>query len=402
MKRINCLLVVLAICFSVNAQIAITEAYYDSPFIERLNKNTNAHLGEFIELFNYSKEAIDVSGWRLSDNTGSYYIPQGTIINSNDFLIIARRTPHSSTYFFDLFPNEEDGNEDKVLYQSNLIMNNYRDWITLSTRRIAGQNLRRYYTVSKIKWRCGSGVPCDRNPIAPATFGDQNSPGFYNTDYDYYVPSLQKLQNADLQDVDQTLNYYAANATPFGLLFTPELVDIEDIQNVRDILESNYESLTVDEVINYYINMNCDISIPIVASENVSDTYLEEQCFTFDVAGNQENNQLCPDNDSDSSDTGDDGSSDTDFTTEEIANKIYIVPNPTSGLLNISWDADIGDTISHIVIAPMTGSSLEIPVSIPNNSNAATADLSPYSNGFYVVRFTLNNGEVITKTVIKN
>jgi hypothetical protein len=327
------------------------------------------------------------------------------VIASNDYLIVAKKVPSVNDYFFDLFPNEEDGNENKVLYQRNMAMNNYRDWITLSTKRIAGQNLRIYRTISSIKWKCGGSVPCDRNPIDPSTFGNQNSQGFYNTNFDYYVPSLQKLQNVDLQNINQNLSNYAVNATPFGLMFTPELLDIEDIQNVKDILESNYEDHSVDEVIDYYVNMNCDISIPIVASGEVSDTYIEDQCFIFDAAGNQETNQLCPeDDDSDSSDTSgdDDSQTETDYTTEEIANKIYISPNPTSGLLNISWDSDISQTISNIVIAPMTGSSLEIPVTIPNNSNSATADLSPYSNGFYVVRFTLTTSEVITKTVIKN
>ena len=393
------------ICLSSYGQIAITEAYYDSPFIERLNRNSNAHLGEFIELFNYSTESIDISRWKLSDNTGSYYFPDGTVIASNDYLIVAKKVPSANDYFFDLFPNEESGNENKVLYQRNLAMNNYRDWLTLSSKRIAGQNLKRYYIISKVTWKCGSGIPCDRNPIDPSTFGNQNSQGFYNTDFDYYVPSLQKLQNADMQDISQNLSNYAVSATPFSLMFTPELTDIEEIQNVKDILESNYEDLSVDEVIDYYINMNCDISIPIVASGDVSDSYIEDQCFTFDAAGNQETNQLCPEDDnSNSSDTNndDDSQTETDYTTEEIANKIYISPNPTNGLLTISWDADISQTISNIVIAPMTGSSLEIPVTIPNNSNTATADLSPYSNGFYVVRFTLTSGEVVTKTVIKN
>ena len=147
MRKIYSLLIIMTISFSNHAQIAITEVYYDTPIIERQELNSVAHLGEFIELFNYSTEDIDVSGWKLTDNSGGYYIPQGTIIASNDYLIIARRYA-SDDYFFELFPDEEDGNENKVLYQSGIVMNNYRDWIILSANKLAGQTLKRYYTIS--------------------------------------------------------------------------------------------------------------------------------------------------------------------------------------------------------------------------------------------------------------
>ena len=114
MKKEILLFFLLSLSLSLNAQIAITEVYYDTPFIERYNKNSKAHLGEFIELFNYSSKDIDISGWRLSDNMTSYYFPNGTKIKSNDFLIIAKKIS-SSSYFFDLFPNEKSGNENKVL-----------------------------------------------------------------------------------------------------------------------------------------------------------------------------------------------------------------------------------------------------------------------------------------------
>ncbi len=410
MRKIYFLLIIVTISFSNYAQIAITEVYYDTPIIERLERSSMAHLGEFIELFNYSTEDINISGWRLSDNSGSYIIPQGTIIASNDYLIVARRYL-SEYYFFDLFPNEEAGNENKVLYQSSLVMNNYRDFIKLSTKRIVGQTLKRYYTISKVIWSCGGGIPCDRNPINPTAMENSSNSIPYNTEFNYYVPSLQKFHDQDLTDISQSLSSSVLIATPFNLNFTPELLDIEDIQHVDNILTQNYYSLTVDERVDYYVNMDCDNSIAIVSSGTVSDTYIEDQCFYFDTAGNQEQNTLCPENENsdsgsstDTTDTTDNtNTTDTaeDLSLEEIANKIYVMPNPTSGLITISWEDEISNVITQIVITPMSGAYFEIPVSFSSGSNSASSNLSPYSTGMYVVRFTLNSGEVVTKTIIK-
>ncbi len=64
------------------SQIFISEVFYDTPGSDAVE--------EYVELYNNGTEAVDLSGWRLSDNTGTFIVPDGTILKSKDYLIIAR------------------------------------------------------------------------------------------------------------------------------------------------------------------------------------------------------------------------------------------------------------------------------------------------------------------------
>ena len=144
MKKIYLLIILISPLF-LQAQVAISEVYYDTPYLERLELDRRSHAGEFIELYNYSKEDIDISGWRLSDNTGGFNFPEGTIIKSNDYLVVAYKDDQNLN-FFDLFSNtSEDDNGDKIIYQRNIILNNYDDRVILWANKIKEHNLNKFY-----------------------------------------------------------------------------------------------------------------------------------------------------------------------------------------------------------------------------------------------------------------
>lgn len=72
-------------------KILISEVYYDT--IGTDSKE------EYIELYNPGSTAVDLSGWQLKDNVGTYTIPQGTVINATGFLIIARNSAGFNALF---------------------------------------------------------------------------------------------------------------------------------------------------------------------------------------------------------------------------------------------------------------------------------------------------------------
>ncbi len=76
----NVLSLFALVCLSASAQVVIHEMMYHPA---SLNSDD-----EFIELFNYSKSEVDISGWAFTD--GIHYIfPGGTIIGANDYLVVS-------------------------------------------------------------------------------------------------------------------------------------------------------------------------------------------------------------------------------------------------------------------------------------------------------------------------
>ena len=73
--------------------------------ISEINYNSSSSLdvGDWVEIRNISKEAIDVSGWKVGDKKDSahYIIPIGTIINSGENIVVVKKV----TEFKQVFPN---------------------------------------------------------------------------------------------------------------------------------------------------------------------------------------------------------------------------------------------------------------------------------------------------------
>ncbi len=73
------------------SHVLISEVFYDTP--GRDSKE------EWIELYNPTNSAVDLSGWTLSDNRKTYTIPSGTIIAAGAYIVIAR----NQNGFFNLY-----------------------------------------------------------------------------------------------------------------------------------------------------------------------------------------------------------------------------------------------------------------------------------------------------------
>lgn len=193
-----------------NAQVKISEVYFDSNFDEGLGSNDH-HYGEFIELYNRSNQSIDLSNWILTDNVGGMSLPQGTIIEPQGFIVITygATTGTYANIFSSLFP-EAQGHQSKTIYQRNIEFNNKGDYIILkdNTGKVIDQL---YYSKSDL---C-KGLGANTTGYCYKTTIDNQFGGSYTTainkDYTY---SIQR------QNFDNNSLLVAAKATPFSLIIT--------------------------------------------------------------------------------------------------------------------------------------------------------------------------------------
>ncbi|MGI9526105.1 MAG: lamin tail domain-containing protein [Weeksellaceae bacterium] len=391
--------VFILVFFSVflKAQITISEVYYDTPVNERLDETLYAHAGEFIELFNYSKEDIDISGWVLSDNASAFTIPNNTILKSGKFLIFRRDIPNNTQndYFFSMFNEVNQQEHERSLFSSRrFLLNNYSDFVKLRTRKINGKSLDKYYTISFIGWGCrdiqSDYILCDRNYYRDAI----NSNGI-NYNKNYYVKSFQK-NNENIQ----LINYQVQNdldfrrATPFELGFQFELVDLSEVENYNTILYNNYCSVVDWQgSVNNTLNTICDNDVSIITEPIFDFDIQSSKCFNFDEAGNQVSNYNCTNNGEPDPGNGSDDN-------EDLSNHFYLAPNPTNDFTTLSWDQEVHNLITTITIIPING-AYEIPVQVSPSTNSVLVNMTTYPFGIYIVQFHLNTGGVVTKHLIK-
>ena len=78
---------------------------------------------------------------------------------------------------------------------------------------------------------------------------------------------------------------------------------------------------------------------------------------------------------------------------------IVIYPNPTSGNLNMQWNADYNHLIKKIIVSDL--GSRQIPITYENGSREAWVDLTRNPTGIYLVNFLLTDGRSIQKKIIK-
>ncbi len=93
-RSCSLLLILISGPASAGPLLILSEVFYDTPGI--LNSESDE---EWIEIFNASLSAIDISGYTIEDNSGAYTIAAGTTIGSGQTLVFARDTDG----FFDLY-----------------------------------------------------------------------------------------------------------------------------------------------------------------------------------------------------------------------------------------------------------------------------------------------------------
>lgn len=371
------------------AQIAITEIYFDTPFSERPKLTDMHNSGEYIELFNYTTEDIDISNWRLN----SYIFPEGTIIGSGDFIIVAWDVRKFDSNFFSSFFPTTQGNESKVYYQRDFVLGNLKGEITLRMTSIRGIKLERWKETSKINWNMPK-TTFQYSWYKPATFTES---GDFNYNFDYYRKSFQLTgQN----EFEKKITYNAStlqsssfrDATPMQLDYPVELVPLESIPGVIDAILNNYDHFIGDSGVLELLNTICDKHVSLIVENNINDDVVNTLCPKYDESGNFIGlNNICIHETQYENDS---------YEELDYASMIWVAPNPTRDKTTIHWDKDIVDLISEIVVVPVNGGQ-HITINYLTANESAEINLSTYPSGIYVVRFLFSSGQVVTKSIIK-
>lgn len=120
-----------------NSTVVIAEVLYDSPFAfseSALNK------GEFISLYNYEEEDVNIGGWRVqvtdlmnsTQKTYTYTIPAKTILPAFSLAVIASRCVGSTFDIGDFYASEDsDSSGNITLYTQDLVFPNTRSLIQI-------------------------------------------------------------------------------------------------------------------------------------------------------------------------------------------------------------------------------------------------------------------------------
>ncbi len=120
MRQLYLLFALIFIGLSGLAQnrVLITEVCYDSPLPEA-NGAGFRQRGEFIEIYNTSLAAVDISGWSIRDFKGAtvFKIPNGKVINGKDFIVLTYGSKDDPVaYNFEKRFTMATQNSDKIIY----------------------------------------------------------------------------------------------------------------------------------------------------------------------------------------------------------------------------------------------------------------------------------------------
>lgn len=120
--------------------VVIAEVMYDHPLYDN-DATKTGYEGEFMSLYNYGEDDIDISGWRIeiTDLTAvfqtpyRYTIPANTVLSESGIAVIASRAANSTFSVLQFYnaemPEEPDGYQ--VLYTSSLAFPDTRSRIRL-------------------------------------------------------------------------------------------------------------------------------------------------------------------------------------------------------------------------------------------------------------------------------
>ncbi len=399
MKRLL-LIILLAFYNITTAQIAITEVYYDTPYFEGVHHiGHKTHLGEYIELYNHSTEDISLNGWFLSDNYSSFYLPKDRILKFGEFLIVAyKELPGDEDYFTKFFPTTQ-GQESRIIYQSNLILNNFKDDVKL----YAPINKDQYQetallpaVVDKVEWADPEYMKDTWNRDYILTHGKFTSKSAEGdgSSVDYYLTSLQKTESP--QENYYKNNYNEQNkANPLSALYKPATVKYEEAPGIINGYKDSYALITWAWYVSQLLNNTCSYDIPVLEQSHSQYVLTStEQCFGHDTAGNISSKGCLLGSQSSTS------TSSLQDNPELIKNRIQVYPNPTSSLVTITWDNEVDSLIAQMRIISL---SAAFDITVPKNVTGYTysADLTLQPAGIYILSVTLTSGQTISKNIIK-
>lgn len=111
--------------------VHLNEIMYDTPLNEVITAPPYSN-GEYIELYNAGKNAVDLTGWQVrGDGTTEVYEFASLTMPPHSFLILAYRHSRSPEFSLaDLFPDTA-GNEGQIVYQNKITLKNTKEYIRL-------------------------------------------------------------------------------------------------------------------------------------------------------------------------------------------------------------------------------------------------------------------------------
>ncbi|UPT72343.1 MAG: lamin tail domain-containing protein [Flavobacterium sp. JAD_PAG50586_2] len=338
------------------------------------------HMGEYIELYNYTTEDMPLKGWAITDYVSRYEFPQNAVIKAGEFIVVVYRGPGQPDYFNSFFPNNP-GTANQIFYQDKIMLNNLREEVSLLMGYVRGVNCKNK-VLQKVAWGLYNGG----FNILLDNYWEQGSNNV--STFDFYVSSFHLLGE----------NLYGINpADPLESSYVPETQDLEDIPQVQEALTDVLTDFTWDIYSETLLNTICNVSINDV-EQLPSDTYSTTgKCFNYDSSGNNESAVDC------APPAPTIPTSSSEYTSEEMEDfsaLIVLAPNPTSSTITATWSGTILGKITEMQVANTSGVSLSV-LSIAPSDNSALINLTSRPTGIYIVKFILDSGQFISKNVIK-
>ncbi len=132
-------------------------------------------------------------------------------------------------------------------------------------------------------------------------------------------------------------------------------------------------------------------------------TQVSQLLFTFDQAGNQIKREYCESNcHLKQKRTAEDAVSENNAIpiAELFDESVIMYPNPTTGILNLTWDQDLRGVVQKVQLFNYQGRLLrDYDVA---DLHETTLDLSNYPTGAYLAKFVFTDASIHTKQIIKN
>jgi len=378
----------------VMSQISITEVYYNTPYNEMLRVNQNQdvnsgyranrhHLGEFVELYNYSDKDINLAEWFLRYKSAKFYLPN-KIIKSGQLMVVTYKNPFNYEdflYYFQLDNNEPLYTADQVIYQSDFMLRNKAGQVSLG-QRIKNTNFERIVpNLNKVIFSWHFSEEPESNHVKRVGLKPEE---FYKVNSLQYNP----------------IGIYPLSEKP-NPLSLPVNIPIQSYDDlVKGFYQANYAYLNYNENIANILNNSCSINIK--KSSQLPSDYGSNPttiCFNDDKAGNVTGastncNIVTPPNPS------------TNFTPDvlqAISNDITVYPNPATAnsKVFVSWKGNAIGKISEIKVTGLSGNEILQPTKISNLSNPFSFILPTGSTSQYITLFTLTTGQTISKYILK-
>ncbi|UQB69055.1 lamin tail domain-containing protein [Epilithonimonas zeae] len=383
-KKIIILLSLIYILNDINGQIVITEIHYDTPYSERLyrlNETTQQidearrhHWGEFIEIYNYSDRDLSLQNWYVQDKLGTAWLPGNKVIKSGELMVIAySKLVYNTTPFTELFSRTR-GKESQVILQDKILLRNKAELVRLGYHAFGG----------KVPLQKGEFMWSPSNPTA-----NYQEKAWMTPDVSYNYNSYQLTSNN---------TYVLGPVDPLEAAYKPPIQKYEDI--MKDVYQQYYSYVDWGEFVRELVDKICGISIPL-EQQTPNGTYTSAgKCFHYDIAGNRDTATDCA-----SPTTS--NPQPTVYTSDEldeIKSYIAVYPNPATAsnqyLVNVSWNGPAINKIYNIQIYNSAG-GVVYGSNPTQNSTSASFSLANQLPGVFVINFTLNTGQVISKNILK-